>query len=181
LSSAVDSRFAAPVILFKGSETMRGKFQSSVRIKIQCSAEGVWEIIDDITLIPEYHPEVDKVDLISGQSKRGVGVKYQCSILEGRTGTCVEEVVEYVPHEKMSTAMPQDSWGISTMLADFVVDTTVHPIDDDSCFLQFDAYYNPIGLQYKILNALMLRRTFRKKSQSVMEGIKRIAEQRRRS
>ena len=157
---------------------MKGRFQSSVRIQISVSATRLWDLIDDITLIPKYHPEVGKVDLISGQSKRAVGVKYQCSILEGRKGTCVEEVVEYVPYQKIATAMPQDSWGIDKMLKDFIVESMVQPIADNSCFLQFDAYYNPVGLWNTMLNVFVLRRIFRKRTLSVMEGIKRFAESR---
>jgi hypothetical protein len=155
---------------------MRGKFQSTVQISIRASASKVWEILDDISLIPIYHPEVGKVDLISGESKRAVGVKCRCSILEGRKGTCVEEVVEYVPNEKISTAIPRDSWGLDKMLSDFIVDTTLHSQDANSCTLQFDAYYSPVGTWNTILNALFLRRVFRERSRSVMEGIKRLAE-----
>lgn len=155
---------------------MKGKFQSSVRMKIQAPASRLGAIIEDISLIPLYHPEVSKVDLISGLSKRAVGVKYRCSILEGRKGSCIEEVVEYIPEQKVSTAMLEDSWGIDKMLSDFIVETMVHPVDDNWCILQFDAYYTPIGWWNSILNALMLRRVFKKRSRAVMEGIKRLAE-----
>lgn len=158
---------------------MKGTFQSSVSIVVQAPVSKVWEIIDNISLIPNYHPEVGKVDLITGQSKRALGVKYQCSVLEGRKGSCIEEVVEYIPQQKLSTAMSQDSWGIDKMLADFVVDTIVHPINEHSCTLQFDAYYNPLGFRNKVLNTLMLRRAFKKRSLSVMQGIKRLAETRK--
>jgi hypothetical protein len=147
-------------------------------MQIAVPVARLWELIDDITLIPQYHPEVGKVDLISGRSKRAVGVKYQCSILEGRTGTCVEEVVEYIPYQKIATAMPQDSWGIDKMLRDFIVESMVRPIDDHSCLLQFDAYYTPVGFWNTLLNVFVLRRVFRKRSLSVMEGIKRFAESR---
>jgi len=157
---------------------MKGQFQCSARLQISVSAAKLWDIADDITLIPQYHPEVGKVDLISGQSKRAVGVKYQCSILEGRKGTCIEEIVEYIPFQKIATAMPEDSWGIGKMLTDFIVETILHPIDDNSCVLQFDAYYNPVGLRNKLLNTLWLRRVFRKRCLAVMEGIKRLAESR---
>jgi hypothetical protein len=36
-------------------------------------------IVDDVTLIPRYHPDVDTVDLIAGQARRAVGTKYQCN------------------------------------------------------------------------------------------------------
>ena len=155
---------------------MKRRFQSRVSIRVNASAIKVWEINDDISLIPQYHPEVGKVDLLSGQSKRAAGVKHLCSILEGRKGTCTEEVVDYIPNKKLSTAMTQDSWGLYKMLADFIVDTSLEPVDDNSCYLQFEAYYNPIGLRNKILNFLILKRAFRKRSKSVMEDIKRRAE-----
>ncbi len=155
---------------------MKGKFQSSVSIVIQAPASKIWEIADDISLIPSYHPEVGKVDLIDGKSKRVSGVKYQCSVLEGRRGSCIEEVVEYIPQRKISTAMSQDTWGIDKMLADFIVDSIVRPIDEHSCSIQFDAYYNPFGFRKKVLNILVLRRAFKKRSPSVMQGIKHLAE-----
>jgi uncharacterized protein YndB with AHSA1/START domain len=158
--------------------SMRGAFQLKVGIPIAASASRVWDIIDDISLIPKYHPEVRRVDFISGKSRRGPGVRYRCVIPEGRKGTCVEEVVEYIPKRRLSTAMPEDSWGIDKMLSDFIVDTTVEPVDDFSCILEFAAYYNPVGLWNRILNILLLRRGFRKRSLSVMQGIKRLAEPR---
>ena len=60
------------------------------------------------------------MDLLSGQSTRATGVKYRCTILEGRKGSCVEEVVDYVPGERFATAFPEDTWGISEMLRGFV-------------------------------------------------------------
>jgi hypothetical protein len=64
-------------------------------------------------LIPQYHPEVDKVDLIAGQAKRSLGTKYQCNILEGRrAGSCVEEVVAFEPERIVATRIVSDTWGI---------------------------------------------------------------------
>ena len=155
---------------------MKGRFQWRATIEIAAAAKRVWEIIDDITLIPQYHPEVGKVDLLTGQKQRAAGVKYQCSILEGRKGTCVEEVVEYIPNQKFSTAVPEDSWGLSKMLADFIVDTIVIPQDENSTICQLDAYYNPVGLKNRLLNFLWLRRVMRKRALKTMKGFKRLAE-----
>ena len=52
----------------------------------------------------------------------------------------------------------------------------VEPIDDNSCYLSFEAYYDPVGVWNALMNALVLRRMFRKRSLSVMEGIRRLAE-----
>lgn len=155
---------------------MKGRFQWDATIRIAASPSRVWEIIDDISLIPSYHPEVQKVDLLSGEKKRRKGAKYKCHILTGRKGSCIEEVVELVPDKRMSTAMGEDSWGLSRMLADFIVDTTVIPVYGNTTELRFEAYYNPVGIGNWLLNALFLRRSMRKRTMKVMEGIRRLAE-----
>jgi len=156
---------------------MKGNFQWKAEVKINAPSRRIWEIADDISLIPQYHPEVGKVDLITGQKKRAIGVKYQCHIFEGRKGSCIEEVCEYIPNVKVSTRMSEDSWGMNKMLSDFVVDTTVLSQNDQTTVLLFEAYYNPVGLFNKLLNKLMLRRIMKKRSISVMLGIKRLAEE----
>ena len=157
---------------------MRGRFQWQVSVRIYASAAHVWDIADDISLIPQYHPEVGKVDLISGQQKRAVGVKYRCNILEGRKGSCVEEVLEYIPYSKISTGMSEDTWGMDKMFSNFIVETTVIPQGDRSNMLQFEAYYDPIGFRNRVLNGLILRRIMRKRARLTMEGIKRLSEAR---
>jgi uncharacterized protein YndB with AHSA1/START domain len=155
---------------------MRGQFQWKATIQIAANPRRVWEIIDDISLIPSYHPEVQKVDPPPGEKKRRVGMKYRCHILTGRKGSCIEEVVEYVPGKKFSTAMGEDSWGMSEMLTDFIVDTTVIPHDENFTILQFEAYYNPRGLLNRLLNIIFLRRLIRERTLKVMKGIKGLAE-----
>jgi uncharacterized protein YndB with AHSA1/START domain len=156
---------------------MKGKFQWSLELEINAKPARVWEIIDDINLIPRYHPEVGKVNLISGQSKRAAGVKYRCNILEGRKGSCVEEVVEYIPNVKISTGMVEDTWGMDKIFADFIVETTIAPKDCDATTLKFEAFYNPVGIFYKILNAHIMRRMMKKRSLLVMKGIKKLSEE----
>ncbi len=155
---------------------MKGRFQWKTTVRIDAPASRVWEIVDDISLIPQYHPEVGKVDFLSGQTKRGAGVKYQCNVLEGRKGTCVEEVVDYVPNQKMSVAFPEDSWGLSKMFAGFIVATTVIPQGGNFSILQLEAFYNPIGLKTKLMNALIIHRMMKKRALITMKGIKRLSE-----
>jgi len=156
---------------------MKGKFQWRVEITISANSARVWEIADDISLIPKYHPDVGKVDLLDGQNKRGVGVKYQCNVLEGKgKGSCVEQVVEYIPGVKLANAMGEDTWGLHKIFADYIVETTLMPKGESETILRFDGFYNPIGLFNKMLNPLILRRKTKERSLQVMNGIKRICE-----
>jgi len=156
---------------------MNQKAQWTVEIVVDAPLKRVWEVANDITLIPQYHPEVDKVDLIAGQAKRSVGTKYQCNILEGRrAGSCVEEVVAYEPERMVATEMVSDTWGMDRMLSDFRVVSTVSRHTETSTILKFQAFYEPVGLKNRLLNALFLRRAIRRRSLAVMNGIKRVVE-----
>ena len=156
---------------------MNQEAQWTVEIVVDAPLNRVWELAEDITLIPQYHPEVDKVDLIAGQAKRSVGVKYQCNILDGRrAGSCVEEVVAYEPERLVATEMVSDTWGIDRMLSDFRVVSTVSRHTETSTILKFQAFYEPVGLKNRLLNALFLRRALRRRSLAVMNGIKRVVE-----
>ena len=156
---------------------MNQKAQWTVEIVVDASLKRVWEVAEDIRLIPQYHPEVDKVDLIAGPAKRSLGTRYQCNILEGRrAGSCVEEVVAYEPERMLATRMVSDTWGIDRVLTDFTVVSTVSRRTETSTILKFQGFYEPVGWKYRLLNALFLRRAIRRRSLAVMNGIKRFAE-----
>jgi len=157
---------------------MNQKLQWTVEIVVDAPLKRVWEVADNITLIPQYHPEVDKVDLIAGQAKHSLGARYQCHILEGRrAGSCVEEVVACEPERMLATRMVSDTWGIDRMLTGFRVEATVSRRTETSTILKFQAFYEPVGLKNRVLNALVLRRALRRRSLAVMNGIKRVAEE----
>ena len=155
---------------------MKGRFQWMAAVHIQSSAAHVWEIIDDISLIPQYHLEVNRVDLLTGQQNRALGVKYRCNILGGRKGSCVQEVIEYIPNVKMSTGISEDTWGMDKMFSNFIVETTVIPKPDRSTIFQFEAYYDPAGFRNRILNTLILRHVMKKRARLTKRGIKRRSE-----
>ena len=156
---------------------MNQQAQWTAELVVNAPLKRVWEVVDDVTLIPRYHPEVGTVDLIAGQARRAVGTKYQCNILEGRrAGSCVEEVLAYEPERMVVTGMVSDTWGIDNMLADFRVESTVSRRTETSTILRFEAFYKPVGLKFRVLNALFLRRVLRRRSLAVMKGIKDVAE-----
>jgi len=156
---------------------MKGKCQWRAEIPVKASSSKLWTVVDDVSLLPKYHPEVGRVDLLSGRKNREVGVKYRCNVFEGRKGNCVEEVVAYTPGVSFSTSTPEDSWGIGQMMSDLVVDTIVTPTEDNTSILSFVAYYNPVGPINFLLNTFMLRRVMKKRALLVMHGTRRLAEE----
>jgi uncharacterized protein YndB with AHSA1/START domain len=154
---------------------MAAPLQWHAQITVAAPRERVWAIADDITLIPQYHPEVRHVELISGTGRRAAGVRYRCTIPEGRKGNCVEEITEYVPGSRFVTAFPEDSWGLSEQLAEFTVETVVEPVPEGTR-IRLNAYYRPRTWLMRLINPLGLRRLMARRAFRVLAGVKRLAE-----
>ena len=58
----------------------RPPFQSKQEVIIDASLKSVWEFSQDLAKIADYHPRVNKVDLISGKRQREAGVAYLCHL-----------------------------------------------------------------------------------------------------
>ncbi|PIE46991.1 MAG: hypothetical protein CSA42_05325, partial [Gammaproteobacteria bacterium] len=101
---------------------MKPKFQSKQSIIINAPLEKVWDYLMDISKIPEFHPRVINVDLLSNQKLRGENVSYQCHLSDGKN-SCVEKDIEIVPMKKIVTELPSDTMGLTKLLNDYVVET----------------------------------------------------------
>ena len=121
---------------------MKKKLQWEVKVIINAPVEKVWDATQNISLIPTYHPEVEKVELLSGNDKRAPGVEYKCIIPEGkpRSGSCVEKVIENVKYEKTTILAVEDTWGLSKMLKDYVTEVTFEKKDKNTTILHFLGY-----------------------------------------
>jgi hypothetical protein len=154
---------------------MRPPFRSKQEIIINAPLETVWEFGMDITRIPAFHPRVVKVELLSGKARREPGVSYRCH-LSGGKHTCVEKDIEIIPMQKIVTVLLEDTFGISKILADYVVETTVHRIGQSSTKMEISHYYSTPTLKAKLLN-LIARRKIARDAQATLNGIKAAIEE----
>lgn len=106
-------------------------FRSTQHVIIIAPLEAVWSFNMDLTKIPEFHPRVCKVDLLAGQASRGPGVAYQCH-LSGGKHRCIEKDVEILPMQKVVTVLAEDTFGITKILNDYTVVTTLERLGDRS-------------------------------------------------
>jgi hypothetical protein len=155
---------------------MNPPFRSKQEVIINAPLETVWEFGMDITRIPEFHPRVVKVELLSGKARREPGVSYRCH-LSGGKHTCVEKDIEIIPMQKIVTVLQDDTFGISKILADYVVETTVHRIGQSSTKMEISHYYSTPTLKAKLLN-LIARRKIARDAQATLNGIKAAIEER---
>jgi polyketide cyclase/dehydrase/lipid transport protein len=155
---------------------MNPPFRSKQEVVINAPLETVWEFGMDITRIPTFHPRVVKVELLSGKARREPGVSYRCHLAGGKH-TCVEKDIEIIPMQKIVTVLPEDTFGISKILPDYVVETTVHRIGQSSTKMEISHYYSTRTLKAKLLN-LVARRKIACDAQATLNGIKAAIEER---
>ena len=128
-------------------------FRSRQEVIINAPLEAVWSYTMDLTKIPEFHPRVVKVDLLSGKTFREPGASYRCH-LSGGKHTCTEKDIEIIPMQKIVTVLPEDTFGISKILSDYRVETTFQSLGHRSTKVEISHYYSTTTLKAKLLNLI---------------------------
>ena len=154
---------------------MKPPFRSKQEVIINATLETVWEFGMDLTRIPSFHPRVIKVELLSGKARREPGVSYRCH-LSGGKHTCVEKDIEVVPMQKIVTVLPEDTFGISKILPDYVVETTLHSVGQSSTKMEISHYYSTPTLKAKLLN-LIAGRKIARETQATLNASKAAIEE----
>jgi len=153
---------------------MRPKFQSKQEVVINAPLEKVWEFNMDLSKIPEYHPRVNKVDLISGRQFRETGISYQCHLKDGKN-TCIETDIEIVPMQKLVTVFPQDTMGLTKLLPDYVVESNLSKVGDNACKVEMVHFYSSSKLIVWLLN-FFIKRKLARETQDTLHAMKRYIE-----
>jgi hypothetical protein len=149
-------------------------FQSRQEVVIHAPLQAVWEFNQDLTNIAAYHPRVERVDLISGKRQRGKEVAYRCHLKDGKN-TCVEKDIEVVPMERIVTALPEDTMGMTKMLPDYLVETRLTPVASNETKIEFSHYYSTKSLKSKLFT-LIAKRKLARDSQNTLDAMKRTIE-----
>jgi hypothetical protein len=73
--------------------------------------------------------------------------------------------------------LPEDTFGISKVLPDYVLETTVHRVGQSSTKIEISHYYSTRTLKAMLLN-LVARRKIARDAQATLNGIKAAIEER---
>lgn len=149
---------------------MKPPFRSKQEVVINAPLEAVWAFNMDLRKIPEFHPRVRKVDLISGKTFREAGAAYQCHLAGGKH-TCIERDVEIVPMERIVTILPEDTFGISKILSDYTVETNLQRSGERATKVEIGHYYSTKTLRAKLLNLIAKGRIARD-TQAMLNAMK---------
>jgi uncharacterized membrane protein len=150
--------------------------RSRQSVTIDAPLEVVWEYNADLARIAEFHPRVDRVELIDGQSRRAAGVGYKCH-LRGSRHTCVERDVEVVPMERVVTTLQADSFGVARLLPDYRVESILERVGAGRTRVEFRHYYSIRGSMAWLFHWIAGRRIARE-SQATLNAMKQAIENR---
>jgi hypothetical protein len=145
-------------------------------VTIDAPLEVVWEYNADLSRIAAFHPRVDRVELIDGQSRRTAGVAYKCHLRGGRH-TCVERDVEVVPMERIVTTLSEDSFGVARLLPDYRVVSSLARESAGRTRVEFRHYYSLRGWKAWLFHWVAGRRIARE-SQATLNAMKQAIENR---
>jgi len=145
-------------------------FRSRQEVVINAPLEAVWSFSMDLTKIPEFHPRVVKVDLLSGKTLRETGASYQCHLAGGKH-SCIEKDIEIIPLHKIVTVLPEDTFGISKILGDYRVETTFQALGHRSTKVAISHYYSTTTLKAKLLN-LIAKSKIARETQATLNSAK---------
>jgi hypothetical protein len=145
-------------------------------VTIDAPLEVVWEHNADLARIAEFHPRVDRVEFIDGQTRRATGVGYKCHLRGGRHA-CVERDVEVIPMERIVTTLTEDSFGVARVLPDYRVVSTLERVGAGRTRVEFRHYYSIRGWKAWLLHWIAGRRIARE-SQATLNAMKQAIETR---
>ncbi len=149
---------------------MRPKFQSKQNVIIDAPLETVWNFNQDLLKIADYHPRVNKVDLISNKQFREAGVSYQCHLKDGKN-TCTEKDIEIVAMQKIVTVFPEDTMGLAKLLPDYLVESTLTKLGETSTQIEISHFYSSSTLKVWLLN-IIIKRKIAKETQETLNAMK---------
>jgi hypothetical protein len=149
---------------------LRPPFRSKQEVTIDAPLEAVWSFSMDLTRIPDFHPRVVKVDLLSGKTLREPGAAYRCHFARGKH-TCVEKDIEIVPLEKIVTVLPEDTFGITRILTDYRVETVFHALGRSATRMEISHYYSTNTLKARLLD-LVARGKIARDTQAMLNAAK---------
>jgi hypothetical protein len=83
----------------------------------------------------------------------------------------VEKDIEVVPMERIVTVLPEDTFGVSRTLSDYVVESTLHRVGESSTRVEMSHYYSTKTLKAKLLS-LIAKGGIARETQQMLNAMK---------
>lgn len=155
---------------------MKGGKQLIRSATAKATPGSLWRILADSRLLPRWAPAVHSVERCDSAGE-AVGSVRHCNVeLGGRPGKLVERCVDIAVEQSIAYVVDDDSFGMNGMFADYGFRISLKPLDECRTEVVFETYYTPRGVVYAWLNAIVMRRRFRRVVDRLLGGLLALAE-----
>lgn len=125
----------------------------------------LWNILDDFGGIYRFHPAVERSPLL-GRQRSGLGARRRCEFYDG--SQVVEEIIDYQPGQQLTVDIVEGSLPLEQAQGTIAL----APLQDGGTEVSFRIDYKPkYGPLGAVMDALVMRRSFRKLLARVLEGL----------
>ncbi|SRR6266508_238987 len=158
---------------------MQGTKQLERGTTVDAPVGVVYRLFMDNAELANWAPVVDAVTHQHGGDETGLGTTRTCAvIMNGKSGTMVEQCVEAVPETRASFLVVDDSFGFSTMLTNYGFTAHFTTTTSQRTTVRIETFYTPANPIAAVLNRLVMRRKFRRVVDELLLGLRTLAEQR---
>ena len=134
-------------------------------LKINASAEKVWQVLDDYAGVEKFSIGIDKSPLI-GDKKTGLGAIRHCIFHD--QSSLHEEIIEYQAYKSFKVVLSNFTVPMKFMHAAF----NVEKLSDTSCKVTMNMDFEvKFGLLGQILGALVISRLIKRVNKDLLLGL----------
>lgn len=142
---------------------MEHQVESSLRIN--ATAEKVWNILDDFGAVENFSVGVERSPIV-GEKKSGMGAKRHCVFYD--KNSVIEEIIEYDAEKRFKVSLTESSMPMKSMYAEF----NVEKLSDISCevtlSMNFVVKFGPLGA---LMGMLMMRPLMKGVQKKMLSGL----------
>ncbi|TNJ43498.1 SRPBCC family protein [Tamlana fucoidanivorans] len=153
---------------------MKGELQGQNELIIEASADKIWEVLIDGTLLSQWMTIVKHTT----SDTEALNTVRHCDVeMNGKLGKVSEKCILFNEKKEIGWIMLSDEFGISKMFGNYGFSFTLVPVSSNKTKVINKGYGDPKGFFSRVLNLLIMKRMSSRMRIKALHGIKQLVEQ----
>lgn len=153
---------------------LNAPLQLDQKIIINASAEKVWEVFNDQSLLTKWTQDVQKSYYDETMASVGQLRKNEC-IVNGKKGTIETRCVNMTGKDRAEFVVEKDSFGMKKILVDMSFAAEFRKLNDNQTEFSMRSHYSPKNFLLKLLNPF-IKKKMEKEVDVMITGLKNYIE-----
>jgi len=153
---------------------LKAPLQLEQKIIINKSAQKVWEIFNDQSLLTKWTQDVQKSHYEEKMASLGQLRKNEC-IVNGKKGTIETRCVNMTGKDRAEFVVEKDSFGMTKMLVNMSFAAVFRKVNDNQTEFSMLSHYSPKNFLLKLMNPF-IKKKMGKEVKIMLTGLKNYIE-----